>query len=259
MKTVLMCHGYNFFNKEIVSRWLATFSEVVGIVIINEHPDFKKKRYKYEFKRSGLFGFIDIILFKVYHRLFLKKKEAKLNREILENCLKKFPKISKEIPVFVTDNPNNLETEKFIKLLSPDLMIVRAKMLLKPNIFESPKIGSFVLHPGVCPQYRNAHGCFWAIANRDYKNVAVTLLKIDKGIDTGPIYGYFSYDYDPKKESHNIIQTKVVSENFDQIKDKLIEIANNNATKLNTENLPSGVYGQPKLSAYLLRYKNAEV
>jgi len=36
------------------------------------------------------------------------------------------------------------------------------------------------MHPGICPEYRNSHGCFWALANDDPERVGVTLLQIDK-------------------------------------------------------------------------------
>jgi len=41
---------------------------------------------------------------------------------------------------------------------------------------------AFVLHPGICPEYRNAHGCFWALVNRDLARVGVTLLRADRGV-----------------------------------------------------------------------------
>src|SRR5436309_328007 len=30
-----------------------------------------------------------------------------------------------------------------------------------------PARGTFVLHTGICPEYRNAHGCFWALARSE--------------------------------------------------------------------------------------------
>ena len=54
---------------------------------------------------------------------------------------------------------------QLLKELAPDLMIARCKTLLKENVFSIPTHGTFVMHPGICPEYRNAHGCFWAIAN----------------------------------------------------------------------------------------------
>ena len=49
----------------------------------------------------------------------------------------------------------------------------------------------------------------------------MTLLRIDKGVDTGPVYGYFRYRYDPARESHVVIQHRVVLDNLDAIAGKL--------------------------------------
>ena len=68
----------------------------------------------------------------------------------------------------------------------PDLVIARCKTLLNERIFTIPRLGTYVMHPGICPEYRNAHGCFWAMATGDHANVGMTLLRIDKGVDTGP-------------------------------------------------------------------------
>ena len=71
-------------------------------------------------------------------------------------------------------------------------MVARCKRILKERIFAVPRPGTYVLHPGICPEYRNAHGAFWALARRDLDKVGLTLLRIDKGVDTGPVYGYFT-------------------------------------------------------------------
>jgi methionyl-tRNA formyltransferase len=81
------------------------------------------------------------------------------------------------------------------------------------------------MHPGICPEYRNAHGCFWALANGDSARVGMTLLKIDKGVDTGPVYGHYTYPYDERHESHVVIQHRVVFENLEALREKLEHIA----------------------------------
>lgn len=106
------------------------------------------------------------------------------------------------------------------------------------------------MHPGICPQYRNAHGCFWALAKQDRENVGMTLLKIDKGIDTGPVYGYYRCKFDETKESHHVIQHKVVFDNLDVLQEKLKEIYAGLAKPIDTRGLPSGEWGQPWLTAY---------
>ena len=53
----------------------------------------------------------------------------------------------------------------------------RCKVILKEKIFGIPRVGTFVMHPGICPEYRNAHGCFWALVRRDLERVGMTLLR----------------------------------------------------------------------------------
>ena len=58
----------------------------------------------------------------------------------------------------------------------------------REKIFSIPSHGTFIMHPGICPKYRNSHGCFWAIANEDYEDSIENLLnifKIDKSWENG--------------------------------------------------------------------------
>jgi methionyl-tRNA formyltransferase len=112
-------------------------------------------------------------------------------------------------------------------------------------------VGTFVMHPGVCPEYRNAHGCFWALAEGDRARVGMTLLKVDRGVDTGPVYGYYSYDFDELNESHVRVQHRVVLENLDALRSKLLEIYEGRAEPLDTRGRRSAVWGQPWLSRHL--------
>jgi hypothetical protein len=79
----------------------------------------------------------------------------------------------------------------------------------------------------------------------------LTLLQVDDGIDTGPIYGYFRYPFDEHAESHIRIQHRVLLENFDAIRTRLLEIAARRAVPLEVVGKPSRNWGQPWLSAFL--------
>jgi methionyl-tRNA formyltransferase len=151
---------------------------------------------------------------------------------------------------------NSEDTKEFLARLKPDLMIARCKVILKQSIFEIARLGTYVMHPGICPKYRNAHGCFWALAEGDLQNVGMTLLKVDKGVDTGPVFGFFSYPYNELTESHIVIQHRVVFENLDRIRDKFMQIENGTAATIDTRGHSSGTWGQPWLSRYL-SWKNA--
>jgi hypothetical protein len=69
-------------------------------------------------------------------------------------------------------------------------------------------------------------------------------------VDTGPVYGYFRCGYDEAVDSHIVIQHKVVFNNLDAIRERLLQIVDRRAAPLDTSGQPSGEWGQPWLSAY---------
>jgi len=206
---------------------------------------------KFEYKRSGLFRFIDVLLFRVYYKLFQSRKDDEWERKTFDSLYKLYPKINKETEIIYTHNANSDEAENFLKHHQPDVVLARCKQLLKKEIFNIPTTGTYVLHPGITPEYRNAYGCFWAIASGDYTNVGTTLLQIDEGIDTGPVYGYFKYDWDVLRDSHLVIQHRTIIDNLEDIQNLLISIHNQTAKKIDTRGRKSGIWGQPRLSTYI--------
>ena len=253
MKTVLICHKDSLLSYHGIANWLHAFSDLAGIVVIEEKKNKKMDRIKKELKRSGLGGLIDVFLFRFYYRFILQNKDRLIEQSILDQVKTKYGALNLgKIDQVTVSTPNAKAAEEFIQSKQPDFVIARCKFLLKERVFSIPKFGTYVFHPGICPEYRNAHGCFWAIMNKDYDNVGMTMLKIDKGVDTGPIFGYFTYDYDPVKESHVTIQSRVVFDNLEGIKDKLNEIYQGTAQPLVIDKQrKSNIWGQPRLTKFL--------
>jgi folate-dependent phosphoribosylglycinamide formyltransferase PurN len=249
-KTVLICHEEMKIDREGLSRWLASFSDLAGVVVLKEKKDRKFKRVKREIERVGFLRFFDVMAFRLYYKFFLAKSDGSWEQEKIKEIAARCAFID-DVPTLETHSPNSIEAENFIRETRADVVIARCKVILKKRIFSLPRVGTFVMHPGICPEYRNAHGCFWALARGDVRNVGMTLLKVDEGVDTGPIYGYYSYDFDSLEESHIKIQTRVVTENLDEIAAKLNEIVYGGASPIEVHGRESGVWGHPWLSKYL--------
>ena len=162
-----------------------------------------------------------------------------------------FPPVPLQTCILTTHSPNSEEAAQLLRELSPDIVIARCKVLLKKEVFTIPKRGTFVMHPGICPEYRNSHGCFWALARGDTNRVGTTLLQIDTGIDTGPVFGYYSYEFDEMRESHIVIQHRTLLRNLDLLRQKLLDIYNGTAQPLTLSNRQSAEWGQPWLTCYL--------
>jgi len=79
----------------------------------------------------------------------------------------------------------------------------------------------------------------------------MTLLRIDAGVDTGAVYLQAGCAIDERRDSHLVIQYRVVLENLDTIGQMLHAIADGRAEPISTAGRRSAVWGQPTLSSYL--------
>jgi Formyl transferase len=251
MRTVLICHEEDALNREGLARWLGSFSELSGLVVLREGRNQTWRRVRRELKRSGWAGFLDVLAFRVYYRALLAARDRRWERDRLARLREEYPELRPGIPTLVTSSPNTEQVARFIERAAPDIMIARCKTLLDERIFSLPSKGTFVMHPGICPEYRNAHGCFWALVRRDLARVGMTVLRIDKGVDTGPVYAYYHCGFDEAADSHVVIQHRTVFDNLAAIREKLEEIDHGSARPLDTTGRESAVWGQPRLTSYL--------
>lgn len=249
MRTALICSEGSVFNRRVMPGWLASFSELGGIIVIRESRRHLWHRVKHEWTRSG-WRIIDVFAFRLLYKLFLSRGDRKWINERAERELSFFPETS-AYPILETDDPNSAEAQAFLQSIEPDLALAACKTILRKDVFAVPRHGTFVVHPGICPEYRNAHGCFWALVRRDLAHVGATLLQIDEGIDTGPVFAYYTTDFDERRESHVVIQHRVVYDNIDRIEQDLRRIAAGQASPLSVDDRTSAAWGQPRLSDYL--------
>jgi folate-dependent phosphoribosylglycinamide formyltransferase PurN len=254
MRTAVICSESSVFNRQVLPAYLASISDLVGIVAIEDKPTDTLRRIRHEWRRSR-WRILDVLAFRLYYRARLAHRDAAWIHSRAAQELARFASIE-GVPVHRTADPNSLESRAFLESVAPDLAVAACKTILPPEVFNVPRLGTFVVHPGICPEYRNAHGCFWALSRRDLERVGATLLKIDAGVDTGPVYGYYTSDVDERNESHRIIQLRVVYDNIDRIGEDLRRIAAGALQPIDTSGRSSSAWGQPRLTAYL-RWKHA--
>jgi Formyl transferase len=255
-KSVLICHHDEPLNRFGLARWMASFSDLAAIVVIREPGARLKKRIRREVQRIGLFRFLDVLAFRCYYKFALAKSDDAHEQATLDGLMKRYPDISATCRVLETPSPNSAEVLALLREVNPNVIVARCKSILKEDIFHTAQEGTFVMHPGICPEYRNAHGCFWALAEDDVDNVGMTLLRIDAGVDTGPVYGYYRYNYDEVCESHIVIQSRVVFDNLHSLREKFGEIFAGTARTIDTKGRKSTAWGQPWMTRYL-RWKRA--
>jgi methionyl-tRNA formyltransferase len=86
--------------------------------------------------------------------------------------------------------PARARDEQFIaqlRALKPDLIVVVAYGQILPRaILDLPRHGCLNVHTSLLPKFRGAAPIQWAIANGETET-GVTVMKMDAGLDTGPI------------------------------------------------------------------------
>jgi len=83
---------------------------------------------------------------------------------------------------------NNDELKKVIENIKPEIVITIAYGRIIPlDLLELPKSGWINVHFSLLPRWRGAAPVQWAILTGD-KQTGITVFKLDKGMDTGPVY-----------------------------------------------------------------------
>ena len=123
-----------------------------------------------------------------FYNRFLARIELQAVRQLTDEG--RLP--SCNVPFSAVDhlNVNSKEFAQSLRALEPDFLLVSACPLLKPEIFEIPRLGTINVHRGIAPKYRGDRTIFWPLYYQDFEHVGITLHLIDRGIDTGPVLAY---------------------------------------------------------------------
>jgi methionyl-tRNA formyltransferase len=177
----------NVFNRRIIKE-LSTQHEIAGSFFVEPQRGTrlgKLKRIKSRVQKYGVFKLADELVFHCFDRLVLRSKEAEF--------YKTRPEYSSEIdminaPECVADNIHDAEYVEIIKELKPDIIFsVCCSVFFKPELYEIPSLGTYVLHEGMAPQYKGLHNNLWALMKKDYRHIGYSVIKINKQIDAGEI------------------------------------------------------------------------
>jgi methionyl-tRNA formyltransferase len=88
-------------------------------------------------------------------------------------------------------HPESIRSQDFVdrlRSIAPDAQVVAAfGRILPATVFELPPLGTLNVHASLLPCYRGAAPIQWAIALGE-NETGVTIMRIDEGMDTGPIY-----------------------------------------------------------------------
>ncbi len=112
--------------------------------------------------------------------------------------------LSEGLAVMQPERARNPEVIEKVKQLRPDLIVVVAYgQILPQSLLDVPRFGCLNVHTSVLPKYRGAAPIQWAILD-DEEETGVTIMKMDAGLDTGPILSEKRTPITPEDDSQTL-------------------------------------------------------
>jgi len=136
MRTLLICHEDAALDREGLARWLGSFSTFAGVVAIREPGGRLRKRITREIARVGWWRFLDVLAFRLFHRITQAVGDREWERRALDRLRTRYPDRPAAAEIVVS-SPNGADAQAFINGQKPDLVIARCKTLLSERIFRS--------------------------------------------------------------------------------------------------------------------------
>lgn len=93
-----------------------------------------------------------------------------------------------KLDVYQPEKIKSNEALEYFQKLAPDAVVIIAYgQIIPQRLIDIPRLGWINLHASLLPKYRGAAPINWAILEGETRT-GVTTMKIDAGLDTGPIF-----------------------------------------------------------------------
>jgi len=136
--------------------------------------------------------------------------------------------VAEDLGVAVIDKPKTVNTPEFVAHLDglkADVVVVIAfGQLLKSEVLDLPRWGCINLHASILPKYRGASPINAVLLNGDLET-GVTVMRMEKGLDTGPIYSIHTLPIS-SEDTYASLEVKLGDLGASQIVEDLYSIAN---------------------------------
>ncbi len=213
----------NNFNRRYIKE-VSREHEVVCCLFLE--PDrFKAsnrfKRIVGRIKKYGILTAVNEVLFHCYDRIYIRKPESafiKTKPDFFLNTTEL------ECPQYLVKNIHDAHWLKLTKGLAPDIIFsMCCNVKFRKEFYSIPRLGTFVLHEGLTPEYKGLHTILWALLKKDYGHIGYTLLKVNDKMDEGGILtqGYYQLKKGENHRTWSWVSHNALIEGLDDVKRSL--------------------------------------
>jgi methionyl-tRNA formyltransferase len=194
MKLVIFAAtDYSLLSLGVMEMALKKGHSIAGVVV---RKSFSAIRLKEELA-FGIMHSFKKLLKHLGRRVFSSKKSSSgLELFFNDNDLQRraISSFCKEhgIPLQETSNLNNREVLTFLESVTPDLVVFGGGGIIREAVLS--KVSVLNCHMGLLPKYRGNYPWVWALANKEYGQIGLSVHLMEARIDQGPIVENFPFD-----------------------------------------------------------------
>ena len=135
-------------------------------------------------------------------------------------------------PVFQPENMRAPEVFEEYARLKPDLNVMAFVTDIVPeSVLNCPKLGTIQYHPSLLPRHRGGSAINWAVINGETRT-GLTIMWVDKGIDTGPILLQKEVDIAPDDTVGSLYFNRLFPMGIEAIKESIELIRQGKAPRI---------------------------
>ena len=247
----------NSFNRQFACE-LFRDQELTSCLFVEGGRNTFAGRYKKirrRMKRNGFFRVVDELAFHVYDRIF----HAKRSKQFLQKEPDFFGKWRKlPCPSFEADNIHSKKWIEYIEEQQPDMIFsICCNVIFKPKLYNIPRLGTFVLHEGLTPEYKGLHTPIWAMLNGEHEYIGYTMLRVNDEIDGGEVLNQGTYTLQPGEDvrTWSWVGHNALIQGLPEMRERINDLANNGTfSPLSLEGRKDTYYSWVTLSQFPVSY-----
>ena len=242
--------------------WLADRTNLKLIVWTDEIPwphrrtsSFSRvgRRLLARARRKGVWRAIDEAGYYAFYFTLLRAPEEARIRQLTCSFAKQVRSSLDGVEQMRPDRIHDVAIVERLRRLRLDAIFVSCiDVHLPPEIIDAPRLGAFLWHEGITPEYRGVYSHFWALHRGDYSRLGFTLLRMNERLDAGPIFVQGPIlGADPDRDWHCFLGAKSLVDSLPHVERFLRDLERNEHRPIDKSGAEDGFYSYPTASALL--------
>ncbi len=247
---------------ELIVHWLSKNCQLQGVVwtysahwakTVAGRMQFAKKRLR----RFGALKTLNESLYYLLSKNLLNETGEPFQSKLCDAYARNYGYSEWHGDAIETNDINSVEVLQFVRQRSPDLiMSMCINEFFRKEIRGIPRLGAFLWHEGLVPEYKGLYSPFWTIHNGEPEKLGYSVLRMNGQYDDGEVFlqGLVT-DADPVTESPVYIGHKAILDSLPGVSQLFAELENGTAKPISLHGRTSQTYTYPGLTAWT-RYRS---